>query len=230
MLTEMSGDNRASLTVPLIVAAARAGDTVALDALKIIGCDLGIGIASLVNLLNPELVVFGGLLSTAGEFLLPVIEKELDRRALKWNREAMKLVLAKHGTDAVKAAIDNAEPWPVAGLFEATHYSEKIDVLWEKGNAKGFSTGYEEVDELYSVVPGQITIVTGIPSSGKSEFVDQIMINLDGSPSKNRLGANAILAVSMAVARAAALSKKMPLYRFLGGDSASLLPVPMMNT
>ena len=55
------------------------------------------------------------------------------------------------------------------------------------------------------------------------------MIDLDGTPNKGKLGANAILAVSMAVARAAAASKKMPLYRFLGGDSACLLPVPMMN-
>jgi glucokinase-like ROK family protein len=99
-LSETTDHLRASLTVPLIVEAARAGDTVALDALKIIGRDLGIGIASLVNVLNPDLVVFGGLLSLAGEFLMPVIEKELDRRALKWNREAMKLVLAKHGSDA----------------------------------------------------------------------------------------------------------------------------------
>jgi enolase len=59
--------------------------------------------------------------------------------------------------------------------------------------------------------------------------IDRKMIDLDGTPNKGKLGANAILAVSMAVARAAATSKKMPLYRFLGGDSASLLPVPMMN-
>jgi glucokinase-like ROK family protein len=99
-LSDMTGGRRASLTVPLIVDAARAGDTVALDALKIIGRHLGIGIASLVNVLNPELVVFGGLLSLAGEFLMPVIETELEQRALKWNREAMKLVLARHGSDA----------------------------------------------------------------------------------------------------------------------------------
>jgi enolase len=59
--------------------------------------------------------------------------------------------------------------------------------------------------------------------------IDRKMIDLDGTPNKGKLGANAILAVSMAVARAAATSKKIPLYRFLGGDSASLLPVPMMN-
>ena len=59
--------------------------------------------------------------------------------------------------------------------------------------------------------------------------IDQKLIALDGTPNKGKLGANAILAVSMAVARAAATSKKKPLYRYLGGNSARLLPVPMMN-
>ena len=55
------------------------------------------------------------------------------------------------------------------------------------------------------------------------------MIALDGTPNKAQLGANAILAVSMAVARASAVSQQTPLYRYLGGVSACLLPVPMMN-
>lgn len=59
--------------------------------------------------------------------------------------------------------------------------------------------------------------------------VDRTMIELDGTPNKGKLGANALLAVSMAVARAAALSQMTPLYRYLGGVSANLLPVPMMN-
>ncbi len=59
--------------------------------------------------------------------------------------------------------------------------------------------------------------------------LDQKMIELDGTPNKSRLGANAILAVSMAAARAAALAYDMPLYRYLGGLGANLLPVPMMN-
>jgi enolase len=59
--------------------------------------------------------------------------------------------------------------------------------------------------------------------------IDQIMIDLDGTPNKGKLGANAILAVSLAVARAAAASQRTPLYRYLGGVSANLLPVPMMN-
>src|SRR5204863_2145208 len=59
--------------------------------------------------------------------------------------------------------------------------------------------------------------------------LDNKMIELDGTPNKGRLGANAILAVSMAAARAAAESQATPLYRYLGGVSASLLPTPMMN-
>ena len=59
--------------------------------------------------------------------------------------------------------------------------------------------------------------------------LDRALIELDGTPNKARLGANAILAVSMAAARAAAASHKLPLYRYLGGVGACLLPVPMMN-
>ncbi len=59
--------------------------------------------------------------------------------------------------------------------------------------------------------------------------IDRIMIDLDGSPNKGKLGANAILAVSMAVARAVAQSQETPLYRYLGGAGAHILPVPMMN-
>jgi enolase len=59
--------------------------------------------------------------------------------------------------------------------------------------------------------------------------LDQAMIDLDGSDNKGRLGANAILAVSLANAQAAALAAGQPLFRFLGGDNANLLPVPMMN-
>ncbi|MBS0615290.1 MAG: phosphopyruvate hydratase [Verrucomicrobia bacterium] len=59
--------------------------------------------------------------------------------------------------------------------------------------------------------------------------IDEAMIELDCTPNKSRLGANAILGISLAVAKAAAASKQMPLYYYLGGDEASLLPCPMMN-
>jgi enolase len=61
------------------------------------------------------------------------------------------------------------------------------------------------------------------------EHIDHLMLDLDGSPNKAKLGANAILGVSMAVAKAAATSSGLPLYRYLGGTAAITLPVPMMN-
>ncbi|MDD5669366.1 MAG: phosphopyruvate hydratase [Candidatus Omnitrophica bacterium] len=61
------------------------------------------------------------------------------------------------------------------------------------------------------------------------EKIDSLLLKLDGTEFKSNLGANAILAVSLAVAKAAAISKKQPLYRFLGGEKANLLPVPLMN-
>jgi enolase len=61
------------------------------------------------------------------------------------------------------------------------------------------------------------------------ESIDQLMIDLDGTPNKSKLGANAILGVSMAVAKAAAELSQLPLYRYLGGSGARTLPVPMMN-
>jgi enolase len=63
----------------------------------------------------------------------------------------------------------------------------------------------------------------------RQEQIDQAMIDLDGTPTKGKLGANAILAVSLAVARAASVSVGLPLYRYLGGPSAQVLPVPCLN-
>ncbi len=70
--------------------------------------------------------------------------------------------------------------------------------------------------------------VAGMDASDQ-RALDNKMIELDGSDNKGRLGANAILAVSMAAARASAQSLKLPLYRYLGGVTANVLPVPMMN-
>jgi enolase len=63
----------------------------------------------------------------------------------------------------------------------------------------------------------------------QQEKIDNVLVELDGTANKGRLGANAIVAVSMAVARAGALASGVPLYRYLGGDGATLLPVPQMN-
>jgi enolase len=65
--------------------------------------------------------------------------------------------------------------------------------------------------------------------ASEQRLIDQALIDLDGTPTKSRLGANAILGVSLAVARAAAESAELPLFRYVGGPNAHLLPVPMMN-
>jgi enolase len=127
----------------------------------------------------------------------------------------------------------------------------EADVLLEDGSMgraavpSGASTGEHEAVELRDGdkarylgkgtlkaaqhVSGEIAAAIKGMDAVDQRAIDQKMIALDATPNKRRLGANAILAVSMAVARAAAMSKKEPLYRYLGGDSASVLPVPMMN-
>lgn len=82
------------------------------------------------------------------------------------------------GKELVLKIIETAEPYPVAGLSSAGKFSDRLNDLWQKGTGKGLSTGYTNVDEIYTVAQGQMTVVTGYPSSGKSNFVDQLMVNL----------------------------------------------------
>jgi predicted NBD/HSP70 family sugar kinase len=83
-----------------VVDSARQGDVAAIGALDETGRQLGIGIANLVNALNPEIVVFGGILSLAKEFLLPAMKAEIDCRALRWSRENTRIEIAENGTGA----------------------------------------------------------------------------------------------------------------------------------
>ena len=87
---------------------------------------------------------------------------------------------------------------------------------------KGVQNAVRNVTE--SIAP----VLLGLDATDQAS-IDRIMIDLDGTPTKSKLGANAILAVSMAVARAAAVDAGLPLYRYLGGPQATLLPVPLMN-
>jgi glucokinase-like ROK family protein len=100
LLSDMAGGDLDRLTIPMAAEAARAGDALALETFEMVGHYLGIGIASLMNALNPGLVVLGGSLSLAGEFMLPAIHQELEQRALRWNQSAAQVVLARHGFDA----------------------------------------------------------------------------------------------------------------------------------
>ncbi len=126
----------------------------------------------------------------------------------------------------------------------------EVDVLLEDGAfgragvPSGASTGAHEAVELrdggarylgkgvlkaVDAVNGEIFDTIGGLDAEDQIHIDQTMIELDGTPNKARLGANAILGVSLAVAKAAAQSSGLPLYRYVGGASARLLPVPMMN-
>ncbi len=78
-------------------------------------------------------------------------------------------------------------------------------------------------------INGEIAAALHGKDATQQSELDRLMIALDGTPNKGRLGANALLAVSMAAARAAAASMRTPLYRYLGGAGAHVLPVPMMN-
>ncbi|MBE2222945.1 MAG: ROK family transcriptional regulator [Anaerolineae bacterium] len=99
-ITEVIGNNMTHLSVPLIVEAARRNDQVALDALQETGEWLGIGIASLINIINPERVIFGGALISAFEFLLPTMAQTVNDRTWPWIHEGVNIVAAKHGEDA----------------------------------------------------------------------------------------------------------------------------------
>jgi enolase len=87
---------------------------------------------------------------------------------------------------------------------------------------KGVLTAVRNVNEVIAAA------LKGMDVLDQRE-IDRKLIELDGTPNKSKLGANALLAVSMAASRAAANSRKLPLYRYLGGDAANTLPVPMMN-
>lgn len=87
-------------------------------------------------------------------------------------------VWLKHGQDGIDTLISECRPWPISGLYDSSHFFDQIDEMYEKGMGRGESTGYPSVDELYTVSAGMLTVVTGHPSSGKSEFVDQLMVNL----------------------------------------------------
>ena len=126
----------------------------------------------------------------------------------------------------------------------------EVDVVLEDGSMgraavpSGASTGAHEAMELrdggarylgkgvsraVDAVNGEIFEAIGGMEAESQIHIDQTMIDLDGTPNKSRLGANAILGVSLAVAKAAAEASGLPLYRYVGGASARMLPVPMMN-
>jgi len=95
-----NGGRLAGVTMPLIVNAARAGEALVLQALDETGVYLGLAIANLINTFNPKMVVFGGALSLAADYLLPVIQHTVAARAIPWSRAATQIVVAAHQVDS----------------------------------------------------------------------------------------------------------------------------------
>ncbi len=129
----------------------------------------------------------------------PTVEVELSVKSGAWGR----------------AAVPSGAS---TGEFEATE-------LRDGGTAwlgKGVSQAVENINGEIS------TAVRGMDAAAQAAL-DRTLISLDGTPNKSRLGANAILAVSLASAHAAAAEERLPLWRYLGGEMAHILPVPMMN-
>ena len=109
-----------------------------------------------------------------------------------------------------------------SGASTGTHEAVELRDGGERYLGKGVRNAVEAVNgEIFDAISGM--------DAEAQVKIDQTMIALDGTPSKGRLGANAILGVSLAVAKATAAAKREPLYRYVGGAAARLLPVPMMN-
>src|SRR5436305_6768669 len=129
----------------------------------------------------------------------PTVEVELSLRSGAWGRAAVPSGASTGEYEAAELR-DGGSDWMGKGVRRAVE------------NVNG---------EIASAVRGQ--------DAASQAALDRMLITLDGTPNKSRLGANAILAVSLASAHAAAAEERLPLWRYLGGESAHVLPVPMMN-
>jgi enolase len=129
----------------------------------------------------------------------PTVEVELSLRSGAWGR----------------AAVPSGAS---TGEFEATELRD--------GGADWLGKG---VSRAVNNVNGEIATAVRGQDASTQAALDRTLITLDGTPNKSRLGANAVLAVSLAAAHAAAAEERLPLWRYLGGETAHVLPVPMMN-
>lgn len=85
-------------------------------------------------------------------------------------------VLVKFGWEKLREIVFNAKPLPVEGLFSCSDFSKEVECLYDAGYRRGVSTGIPGLDDLYTVKPCEFTVVTGVPSHGKSNFVDAMAV------------------------------------------------------
>lgn len=116
-----------------------------------------------------------------------MLQKELIRRLGAWRcwtvawpdgckdaNDALRI----HGPEALRYVVNEAQPVPVVGIYQVNDFKNKIVDAYHYGFKPGVKTGWSTVDNYYSVRPGEMTVVTGIPSSGKSEWLDALMVNI----------------------------------------------------
>jgi len=85
--------------------------------------------------------------------------------------------LTRMGSDALIQAFSSAQPWPIEGISAPIEFTDKLVSLFTKGLPRGISTGWPAVDEYYTLNPGNLVIVTGVPGHGKSTFIDAMLVN-----------------------------------------------------
>jgi enolase 1/2/3 len=124
--------------------------------------------------------------------------------------------------DVVLADGSNGRAAVPSGASTGAHEAVEL----RDGDERYFGKG---VRKAVDAVNGEIFDAIGGMDAEAQAKIDETLIALDGTPNKSRLGANAIVGVSLAVAKAAALANRLPLYRYIGGVAARVLPVPMMN-
>jgi twinkle protein len=128
-----------------------------------------------------ERVVFCRDMDEAGNALVEELARRIGR-AKCWTvtlpeKDANK-TLEIHGEQVLRDAILGAKPMPLEGIYLPQDYDNPVLDLYKNGTVSGVSTGIESIDPYYTVMPSQLTVVTGFPGSGKSELVDQICVNI----------------------------------------------------
>src|SRR6476661_7324987 len=136
-------------------------------------------------------------------------------------------ILDSRGNPTVEAALSvRSGAWGRAAVPSGASTGEFEATELRDGGSEWLGKG---VGKAVGFVNGEIArAVQGRDASNQSGL-DKLLIDLDGTPNKSRLGANAILAVSLAAAHAAAAEERLPLWRYLGGEAAHIMPTPMMN-
>ena len=117
---------------------------------------------------------------TAGQALAEELARRIGKekcRVAKFDKKDLNEILLDDPARVI-TVINDAEPYPISGISEVNTFKQAITDLYSKGSGKGVSTGYASLDQIYTIATGQLSVVTGYPSSGKSNFVDQLMVNL----------------------------------------------------